>query len=131
MLVLSEHANSSTFVKREVERAVSKGKPVFPVRVREVVPSKSLELFVSSAEWIDAWHPPIEQYLDRLAESIRTFIHAPGGSPSPPVALPAVPATAGRSPGLQRPLMIVLGLAVIVLSVLLLRSLKARRNVSD
>jgi hypothetical protein len=123
VLVLSEHANSSTFVKREVERAVSKGKPVFPVRVREVVPSKSLELFVSSAEWIDAWHPPIEQYLDRLAESIRTFIQPPGGSPPPPVALPAVPATVGQSFGLQRPLMIVLGLAVIVLSVLLLRSL--------
>src|SRR3954465_4245550 len=69
VLLLSEHANSSTFVKREVERAVSKGKPIFPVRVREVVPSKSLELFVSSAEWIDAWHPPIEQYLDRLADS--------------------------------------------------------------
>ena len=48
---------------------------------------------------------------------------APGGSPPPPVALPAVPATAGRSLGLQRPLMIVLGLAVIVLSVLLLRSM--------
>ena len=72
VLVLSEHANSSEFVKREVERAVAKGKPIFPVRVREVVPSKSLELFISSAEWIDAWQPPIEQYLGRLADSIRT-----------------------------------------------------------
>src|SRR4051812_22063743 len=42
VLVLSEHANDSPFVSREVERAVSKGKPVFPVRVREVMPSKSL-----------------------------------------------------------------------------------------
>src|SRR5580765_6104448 len=82
VLVLSEHANSSTFVKREVERAVSKGKPIFPVRVREVVPSKSLELFISSAEWIDAWQPPIEQYLERLAESIRSAaaLYPPGRS---------------------------------------------------
>ena len=80
VLVLSEHANTSEFVKREVERAVSKGKPIFPVRVREVVPSKSLELFISSAEWIDAWQPPIEQYLERLAESIRSAaaLYPPG-----------------------------------------------------
>jgi TIR domain/LCCL domain len=123
VLVLSEHANSSEFVKREVERAVSKGKPVFPVRVREVVPSKSLELFVSSAEWIDAWHPPIEQYLDRLAESIRTFIHGPGAPQPPSAALPALPTTGGRSVNMQRALMVGLGLAVIVLSVLLLRSM--------
>jgi hypothetical protein len=80
VLVLSEHANTSAFVKREVERAVSKGKPIFPVRVREVIPSKSLELFISSAEWIDAWQPPIEQYLERLAESIRSAaaLYPPG-----------------------------------------------------
>ena len=55
MLVLSENANKLAFVKREVERAVSKGKPVFPIRLREVLPSKALELFISSAHWIDAW----------------------------------------------------------------------------
>jgi TIR domain/LCCL domain len=70
VLVLSEHANESIFVKREVERAVSKGKPIFPIRVREVMPSRSLELFISSAHWIDAWQPPIEKYLARLAQSI-------------------------------------------------------------
>ena len=70
MLVLSENANELAFVKREVERAVSKGKPVFPIRVREVLPSKALELFVSSAHWIDAWKPPLEKYLERLAEAI-------------------------------------------------------------
>jgi TIR domain len=64
VLVLSENANESIFVKREVERAVSKGKPVFPIRVREVMPSRSLELFISSAHWIDAWKPPMEKYLD-------------------------------------------------------------------
>jgi hypothetical protein len=125
VLVLSEHANSSEFVKREVERAVSKGKPIFPVRVREVAPSKSLELFISSAEWIDAWQPPIEQYLGRLADSIRSAatVHA-----SPGVARPA-----GLPPGpvvprqdFQRPVMIGLGLAVIILSVLLARSLMSR-----
>ena len=109
VLVLSEHANTSEFVKREVERAVSKGKPIFPVRVREVVPSKSLELFISSAEWIDAWQPPIEQYLERLAEAIRSAAalypagrgDAPGTSPAPPaVHQPEHAAAATTSSGL-------------------------------
>ena len=116
VLVLSEHANSSEFVKREVERAVSKGKPVFPVRVREVVPSKSLELFISSAEWIDAWHPPIEQYLGRLAESIRTYLYGPGPRASADVVAPA---ESQGTRDIKRPVIVVLGLAVIVLSVLL------------
>jgi hypothetical protein len=95
VLVLSEHANASSFVKREVERAVSKGKPIFPIRVREVLPSRSLELFISSAHWIDAWQPPIEKYLARLAESIiaaaKVYDVASAGSAA---ARPAVPAAA-------------------------------------
>ena len=72
VLVLSAHANASRFVKREVERAVSKGKPVFTLRIEDVLPSRSLELFVSSTEWIDAWQPPIDAVLDRLVASIRS-----------------------------------------------------------
>ena len=128
VLVLSEHANSSEFVKREVERAVSKGKPIFPVRVREVVPSKSLELFISSAEWIDAWQPPIEQYLGRLAESITSAsaLHASRGAARPAEPLPGNPGNIVPRRDLQRPVMIGLGLAVIVLSALLARSMMIR-----
>jgi hypothetical protein len=93
VLILSEHANESIFVKREVERAVSKGKPIFPVRVREVLPSRSLELFISSAHWIDAWQPPIERYLERLAQSITAAatVYAPGPERSAPIAPIAPP----------------------------------------
>src|SRR6516164_1457374 len=45
VLLLSDKANTSAFVKREVERAVSKGKPIFSVRIEDVKPSKALELF--------------------------------------------------------------------------------------
>ena len=80
ILVLTENANTSKFVEREIERAVSYGKPTLPVRVREVQPSRSLELFISDAHWIDAWTPPMEQYLDRLADSIRTLSPSEGES---------------------------------------------------
>jgi hypothetical protein len=104
VLVLSESANASPFVKREVERAVSKGKPVFPIRIREVEPSRSLELFVSSEQWIDAWRPPLEQYLARLVESIRATagLHPSGqpsaGTPPPPAPRPAAPASPAAAP---------------------------------
>ncbi len=97
VLVLSEHANELIFVKREVERAVSKGKPIFPIRVREVLPSRSLELFVSSAHWIDAWEPPIEKYLARLARSIiaAAKVYDAGTAGPAAGAPPAAPAAAG------------------------------------
>ncbi len=91
VLVLSENANESIYVKREVERAVSKGKPVFPIRVREVMPSKSLELFISSAHWIDAWKPPMEKYLERLAQSISSAAAVyPAGAPAAATPRPTI-----------------------------------------
>ena len=80
ILILSENANNSTFVKKEIERAVSKSKPVFPVRIRQVMPSPGLELFISSAHWVDAWLPPMDVKMDQLANSIRPLI---GMQPQP------------------------------------------------
>ncbi len=71
VLVLSEAANSSIFVRREVERAVSKGKPVFSIRVEEVLPSRALELFVSSTHWIDAWSGGLLDHVDQLARELK------------------------------------------------------------
>jgi hypothetical protein len=55
VLVLSRASNDSAFVAREVERAVSKKKPIFAIRVANVEPSPSLELFISGTQWIDAF----------------------------------------------------------------------------
>ncbi|MFZ2870530.1 toll/interleukin-1 receptor domain-containing protein, partial [Zavarzinia sp.] len=75
VFLLSENSNKSIFVRKEIERSVSKGKNVFTVRIREVTPARALELFVSSEQWIDAWRPPITQYLDRLAEGIAATLN--------------------------------------------------------
>ena len=71
VLILSENANSSNHVHSEIERAFSKGKAVFPVRIRNVQPCKALELFVSAAHWTDVWAGPAGGHVDRLARSIR------------------------------------------------------------
>jgi TIR domain len=70
VLVLSEAANQSEFVRREVERAVSKRKPVFPIRIEEVLPSPALELFVSATHWIDAWSGALVKHVERLAQDL-------------------------------------------------------------
>jgi hypothetical protein len=70
VLVLSEAANISVFVRREVERAVSKQKPVFPVRIEEVTPSPGLELFISGTHWLDAWSGDWDDHMNRLARDL-------------------------------------------------------------
>ena len=77
VLLLSSHANASGFVKSEVERAISKGKVVIPLRIEEVQPSGSLELFVSRSQWIDAWAPPLHSRVHVLAAAIRGLLALP------------------------------------------------------
>jgi len=74
VLVLSEYSNNSTHVRNEVERAVSKGKTIFPVRVREVQPSKALELFIAASQWVDAFTPPLEEKVDKLSAAIKGLL---------------------------------------------------------
>ncbi len=68
VLVLSKASNDSGFVAREVERAVSKKKPIFPVRIADVQPAPSLELFISGTQWIDAFPGRLGGHIGRLAE---------------------------------------------------------------
>jgi hypothetical protein len=70
VLVFSAAANQSAMVRREVERAVSLNKPVFPVRIEEVLPARSLEFFVSATHWIDAWDGDVTAHITRLADEI-------------------------------------------------------------
>ena len=67
VLVLSEASNDSAFVAREVERAVTKNKPVFPIRIADVVPSPALKLFVAGTQWIDAFAGRLALQVDVLA----------------------------------------------------------------
>jgi TIR domain len=83
ILVLSSASNESAFVAREVERAVSKNKPVFPIRVENVLPGPYLELFVSSTQWIDAWSGRLSSHVARLAGLLT---EEEGREPAPAIA---------------------------------------------
>jgi hypothetical protein len=88
ILILSSNANQSPQVAREVERAVSGGKIIYPFRIEPVKPSEDLELFISAQHWLDAFPPPIEPHLDRLVKNVKHQLGAPDASPYAPAATP-------------------------------------------
>ena len=74
LLVFSDNSNRSTHVHREIERTVGHGIPILPLRVDDVVPSPSLEYFISNAHWLDAITPPMEQHLDHVIGTVRLLL---------------------------------------------------------
>jgi hypothetical protein len=72
ILVFSASSNDSPQVRREVERAVHKNVSILPFRIESVVPSKSLEYFLSSQHWMDAFPPPRQAHYARLGAYLRS-----------------------------------------------------------
>jgi hypothetical protein len=84
IVVFSSHANESQQIRREVERAVNKGRSIITFRIENVVPEKSLEYFLSTPHWLDALTPPLEAHLDYLAETVKLLLDRQQGSKVPP-----------------------------------------------
>jgi hypothetical protein len=84
VLVFSGSSNQSAQVRREVERAVHKQVNILPFRIEDVLPSKSLEFFLSAQHWMDAFPPPREPYYQRLCAYLKAQIDLPRPASSPP-----------------------------------------------
>ena len=54
VLLLTESANASPHVRREIELAFNNRTPTLPVRISGVQPSADLEYFLSTTQWFDA-----------------------------------------------------------------------------
>jgi hypothetical protein len=74
VLLLSQAANVSPFVHREVERAVSAGKGILPVRLENVRPAPNLELFISTTQRFDAFPQPLATYLPGLVNAVAVLM---------------------------------------------------------
>jgi TIR domain/YARHG domain len=88
ILIFSRNADASPQIKREVERAVNKGVYIIPFRVDDIPPTKSLEYFISSSQWMDAFSPPLERHLDNLAKTVKAVLKRP---PLPGANVPTQP----------------------------------------
>jgi hypothetical protein len=70
IVLISESANRSDPVKRELELAYRYNKPIFPVRLEDVPPGPELEFFVSSLQWVDVWQGHLKDYVGFISQAI-------------------------------------------------------------
>ena len=95
VLIFSTNANESSQIRREVERAVSKGTAIIPLRIEDIAPARSLEYFIGNVHWLDAMTPPLEAHLRRLVESVKALLQI---APVAPMLTPS----AKQAPTVQR-----------------------------
>jgi TIR domain len=101
VLIFSGSANQSPHIRREVERAVSRGIPLIPVRIENIEPSAALKYFVGSVHWLDALTPPLEAHLAHLAATLSVILNQQTHDAARPARVPS-PADPPMSPHLFR-----------------------------
>jgi CheY-like chemotaxis protein len=105
LLVLSSDANDSPYVKNEVNRAFSRGKPMLTFRIEDIMPVKSLEFYLARHQWTDGFLPPLEDRIARVASALLELLGrsakqedvakpVPANSAEPTTAPVSLPATA-------------------------------------
>ncbi|MDM7860998.1 toll/interleukin-1 receptor domain-containing protein [Alteromonas sp. ASW11-36] len=75
VLIFSGHSNNSNQVKREVERAASKGLIILPFRINDVKPTRSMEYFISTSHWLDAITEPLDSHINILVGHIKSLLN--------------------------------------------------------
>lgn len=86
--------------------------PVLPFRLEDIVPSKSLEYFLSSQHWLDGFPTPREPHYERLCALVAARVNTSAGSlplpstprPTAPAAVPAPVFSAQQLQSLERQL---------------------------
>ena len=77
LLIFSGHSNNSSQVRREVDLAIGKQRPVIPFRLENLVPTGSLVFCLGNTHWFDAFTPPLEQHISRLVGDVRSLLSGP------------------------------------------------------
>jgi tetratricopeptide (TPR) repeat protein len=74
VVVVSDDANRSRHVPREVERAVALDVSLVPFRIADIEPSKTLQYFLSSQHWLHALPPPVEVHIGKLVDAVAALL---------------------------------------------------------
>jgi hypothetical protein len=132
-LILSGHSNASGQVRREVERAISRGMPVLPIRIEKVLPEGAMEYALGNTHWLDVFEPPVERQLELIARSVKALLandaestSAPKG-PQPAKQIDPVVVTDPLPPGSFRLVAIVASILAVI-AVGFLVSMSTTRN---
>ena len=99
VVLVTEMANKSPYVRAETEMAFSTHKPIFPVRMSDIQPAAGLALFLKIRHWTDAYGAQRDSSLERLAAELRAlsgpaaavYEAQAASAPPPPPPPPASP----------------------------------------
>jgi hypothetical protein len=88
VLVFSSRANEAEEqIKRELQFAAQHQTPVLPFRVENVKPVRSLEYFLPANQFVDAFTPPLDGHLKRLAAMLKPVVERAAPRPPMPASL--------------------------------------------
>lgn len=124
VLVFTQHSNLSPHVLREVERALTLGINIIPVRFDDSGVSKSLDYLLATVHWLSATSEPRGRALQQAVEQIASCVAAGDSRPATPAppagwAPPVAPPRAGApSSGKQIALWICLTLLTLAVATL-------------
>lgn len=102
VVLVTDKANKSPYVRAETEMAFSTSKPIFPVRTSDIKPAAGLAFFLKIRHWTDAFGTGRDASLTRLVRELQTLAGVavdpaphtttpPVTAPEPPVAPPPPP----------------------------------------
>jgi WD40 repeat protein len=96
IVVLSQEANRSRFVQREVSCAFDDEVTLIPFRVADVTPTGKMKLYLQGVHWLDAMAPPLERRLDELSSTVQALVASGIGD-----RRPTSPDLTDATPGIQ------------------------------
>jgi hypothetical protein len=111
VVLVTDMANKSPYVRAETEMAFSSHKPIFPVRQADIKPAAGLALFLKIRHWTDAFGKHRDSAMERLALELQTVVGvatpaaaapAPASVPAP-VPVPVPPPSPPPPPPLPEP----------------------------
>jgi hypothetical protein len=91
VVLVTDVANKSPYVRAETEMAFSCHKPIFPVRQADIKPASGLALFLKIRHWTDAFGAHRDAAMERLALELQTVAGMTAAAPAPaptPVTTP-------------------------------------------
>lgn len=94
VLIFSATTNQSPQVDREVERAVSKGKFLVPVRIEDVAATGAIAYYLDRSQFVDAVTNPFDTSLSLVVETVRKLL--PPEERSPDFIRAATPAAKAK-----------------------------------
>lgn len=79
VVIFTKYTNNSKHIRNEVERAFNSQLIIIPFRVENIIPAYSLEYFLSSTHWLDAFEGIPENYFGDVYRSCSVLLDGNNG----------------------------------------------------